>query len=56
MKDKTLGATENALEQIVARGGRPLVICPQGYVPSTSAVTLPTIEVPEVVDCLQVGE
>eukprot|EP00045_Choanoeca_perplexa_P012808 m.141888 g.141888 ORF g.141888 m.141888 type:complete len:690 (-) comp16141_c0_seq1:80-2149(-) len=54
MKDKTLSATQNALEQIVARGGRPLVICPKGYVPSTSAVTLPTIEVPEVVDCLQV--
>jgi hypothetical protein len=30
MKDNTEKQMQNALEQVVARGGRPVVICPKG--------------------------
>lgn len=53
MRDKTFAKSQNALEQIVARSGRPIVICPKGHVPNAGGIDLPTIEVPEVVDCLQ---
>ena len=33
MRDSSYTKSINALEQIVARGGRPLVICPQGDIP-----------------------
>lgn len=55
MRDKTFTKSQNALEQIVARHGRPMVICPVGHVPNAGGIDLPTIEVPEVVDCLQVS-
>lgn len=54
MRDKSFAKSQNALEQIVARHGRPIVICPKGHVPNAAGVDLPTIEVPEIVDCLQV--
>eukprot|EP00049_Salpingoeca_infusionum_P009736 m.165251 g.165251 ORF g.165251 m.165251 type:complete len:686 (-) comp14426_c0_seq1:412-2469(-) len=53
MNDETFQKSQNALEQIVARYGRPVVICPEGFKPSAGGVELRTIEVPEVVDCLQ---
>jgi glucosamine--fructose-6-phosphate aminotransferase (isomerizing) len=39
----------------VARGGRPLVICPEGDVPevSGSSDAFVSIEVPATADCLQ---
>jgi glucosamine--fructose-6-phosphate aminotransferase (isomerizing) len=53
MKDKSFSKSQNALEQIVARHGRPIVICPKGHKPNAAGIELPTIEVPEIVDCLQ---
>jgi glucosamine--fructose-6-phosphate aminotransferase (isomerizing) len=53
MRDHTFGKSQNALEQIVARGGRPIVICPKGDRPAAAGVSLRTIEVPQLVDCLQ---
>jgi len=53
MRDRTFGKSQNALEQIVARGGRPIVICPKGERPSAAGIDLRTIEVPQLVDCLQ---
>lgn len=53
MRDKTYTKSQNALEQIVARHGRPIVICPVGDKPAAAGVSLRTIEVPETVDCLQ---
>ncbi|EDQ90085.1 uncharacterized protein MONBRDRAFT_20634 [Monosiga brevicollis MX1] len=54
MKDKTLSQSENALAQITARHGRPLIICPEGYEPKLdSGVVLNCIKVPKIVDCLQ---
>mmetsp|Transcript_21244 Transcript_21244/g.55444 ORF Transcript_21244/g.55444 Transcript_21244/m.55444 type:complete len:690 (+) Transcript_21244:71-2140(+) len=44
----------NALEQVVARSGRPLIIYSDGdSVPKVGDVDLPTLAVPKTVDCLQ---
>jgi glucosamine--fructose-6-phosphate aminotransferase (isomerizing) len=51
--DATFTKSENALAQIVARHGRPIIICNQGSVPTISGKTFRTIEVPQTVDCLQ---
>jgi len=53
MRDRTYEKSQNALQQIVARQGRPIVICPIGDHPEAAGVRLPTIEVPQLVDCLQ---
>ena len=54
MRDSSYTKSINALEQIVARGGRPLVICPQGDIPKVGgAEAFDTIEVPSTADCLQ---
>lgn len=53
MRDRTYEKSQNALQQIVARSGRPIVICPKGDQPEAAGVKLPTIEVPQLVDCLQ---
>lgn len=54
-KDHSYDKSINALEQITARGGKPIVICPKGEVPvlSASKVQFQTIEVPKIVDCVQ---
>jgi glucosamine--fructose-6-phosphate aminotransferase (isomerizing) len=54
MRDQTFGKSQNALQQIVARAGKPIVICQQGDVLSAGGTVLRTIEVPPTVDCLQV--
>ena len=54
MKDRTYSKSQNALEQIVARGGKPVVICPRGIKLAAGGVNIRTIEVPQLVDCLQV--
>lgn len=53
MRDKTHAKSQNALEQIVARHGRPIVICAQGDKLKAGGVDLRTVEVPELVDCIQ---
>jgi len=54
MRDGSYTKSINALEQIVARGGRPLVICPQGDIPEVGGVdAFDAIEVPSTADCLQ---
>lgn len=53
MKDHTYPKSHNALEQVVARGGRPIVICSTGEKPTAGSAELRSIEVPTVVDCLQ---
>lgn len=41
---------QNALEQITARSGKPIVVCSQG---DPAAQKHPSIVVPQNVDCLQ---
>eukprot|EP00040_Diaphanoeca_grandis_P032113 m.193591 g.193591 ORF g.193591 m.193591 type:complete len:677 (-) comp32508_c1_seq1:130-2160(-) len=54
MQDKSRVKSMNALQQIVARKGRPLLICPTGAVPSAGVdIVLDTIEVPHTADCIQ---
>jgi len=53
MRDGTHAKSQNALEQIVARHGNPIVICAKGDVLSAGGKNLRTVEVPEVVDALQ---
>ena len=57
MQDSSFTKSMNALQQVVARKGRPLLICPEGKIPSTgdASVHLDSIEVPHTVDCLQVS-
>lgn len=42
----------NALQQVTARDGRPIIICEQGD-KETEAMAFKSIEVPHTVDCLQ---
>eukprot|EP00048_Salpingoeca_helianthica_P021670 m.13678 g.13678 ORF g.13678 m.13678 type:complete len:681 (+) comp6239_c0_seq1:71-2113(+) len=53
MRDATYGKSQNALEQIVARHGRPIVICAEGDRLSAGGVEIRTVEVPQLVDCIQ---
>lgn len=53
MQDKTIVKSQNALEQIVARHGNPIIICSEGHKPKAGTKDLRTIEVPSLVDCLQ---
>eukprot|EP00047_Mylnosiga_fluctuans_P002905 m.226498 g.226498 ORF g.226498 m.226498 type:complete len:685 (-) comp11431_c0_seq1:70-2124(-) len=53
MRDNTHAKSQNALEQIVARHGRPIVICAQGDKLSAGGIELRTVEVPELCDCIQ---
>jgi len=48
-RDNTFEKTQNALHQITARQGRPIVICNEG---ENIKNTLATIEVPQIVDSL----
>lgn len=43
----------NALQQVTARDGRPIIICEKGD-SETASYAYKTIEVPPTVDCLQV--
>ena len=43
----------NALQQVTAREGRPIVICEKDDV-ETKSLAWQTIDVPHTVDCLQV--
>ncbi|XP_061624467.1 glutamine--fructose-6-phosphate aminotransferase [isomerizing] 1 [Phyllopteryx taeniolatus] len=52
MKDHTYTKCQNALQQVVARQGRPIVICDRDDYESISN-SCRTIKVPHCVDCLQ---
>ena len=43
----------NALQQVTARDGRPIIVCEKGD-SETASYAYKTIEVPPTVDCLQV--
>eukprot|EP01137_Pigoraptor_chileana_P017668 Opistho-2@76069 len=53
MRDSTLQKIQNALEQVTARKGRPIVICTEGDAPLVAKYAYRTIEVPHMPDCLQ---
>lgn len=52
MRDGCYQKCHNALQQVAARSGRPIIICSQGD-PEVSANAYQTIELPHTVDCLQ---
>nr|XP_014350908.1 PREDICTED: glutamine--fructose-6-phosphate aminotransferase [isomerizing] 1 [Latimeria chalumnae] len=52
MRDHTYTKCQNALQQVVARQGRPIIICDKEDV-ETIMNTNRTIKVPHTVDCLQ---
>lgn len=51
-RDKTYAKCTNALQQVTARQGRPLLICEQEDV-EVQKLSSKFIEVPHTVDCLQ---
>eukprot|EP01134_Creolimax_fragrantissima_P008264 CFRG8264T1 len=53
MNDSTLAKSHNALQQVHARSGRPIVICTKEIEASVKEFAYSTIVVPETVDCLQ---
>lgn len=53
MQDSSFIKAENALQQVIARKGRPLLISPEGKQPDTGDIQLGVVEVPQTVDCLQ---
>uniref|UniRef100_A0A3Q3EN66 glutamine--fructose-6-phosphate transaminase (isomerizing) n=1 Tax=Labrus bergylta TaxID=56723 RepID=A0A3Q3EN66_9LABR len=52
MKDACYTKCQNALQQVTARSGRPIIICSQDD-PEIVKNAYQTIELPHVVDCLQ---
>lgn len=52
MRDKTFPKCMNAVQQVMARRGRPVIICSQGDNEIKEQAFL-TLEVPDMVDCLQ---
>lgn len=53
IRDSTFTKSQNALEQVTARHGRPIVICTQDSVAALSKSAYKTIVIPHTVDCLQ---
>uniref|UniRef100_A0A8C4F8I8 glutamine--fructose-6-phosphate transaminase (isomerizing) n=1 Tax=Dicentrarchus labrax TaxID=13489 RepID=A0A8C4F8I8_DICLA len=52
MKDACYTKCQNALQQVTARSGRPIIICCQDD-PEMTKNAYQTIELPHIVDCLQ---
>ncbi|XP_057216922.1 glutamine--fructose-6-phosphate aminotransferase [isomerizing] 2 [Triplophysa rosa] len=52
MKDGCYQKCQNALQQVTARHGRPIILCCQND-PEISKMAYKTIELPQTVDCLQ---
>ncbi|KAK2904075.1 glutamine--fructose-6-phosphate aminotransferase [isomerizing] 2 [Channa argus] len=52
MKDACYVKCQNALQQVTARAGRPIILCSQDD-PEVSKNAYQTIELPHIVDCLQ---
>eukprot|EP00121_Abeoforma_whisleri_P012989 Awhi_evm1s11990 len=53
IKDKTFTKSQNALEQVCARKGRPIVICTDECQELVKKYAYKTIVVPAITDCLQ---
>lgn len=53
-RDPVYVKSMNALQQVTAREGKPIVICVEDD-KETKSIAWKTIEVPSIVDCLQVG-
>lgn len=53
MRDGVYTKTINAIQQVKARGGQPIVICEDGD-KETMQFAHKVLEVPKTVDCLQV--
>jgi glucosamine--fructose-6-phosphate aminotransferase (isomerizing) len=53
LQDSTLTKSQNALEQVSARRGRPIVICTKDTIERVKSHAYKTIMVPETTDCLQ---
>jgi glucosamine--fructose-6-phosphate aminotransferase (isomerizing) len=51
--DSNFTKSENALAQITARHGRPLIICNKDRVPKITGTEFKLLQVPKTVDCLQ---
>lgn len=54
MRDCVYNKTINAIQQVKARGGLPIVICEEGDT-ETGQFASKVLEVPKTVDCLQVS-
>lgn len=54
-RDPVYKKSMNALLQITAREGRPIIICEEGDT-EVKSLAWKTIEIPPMVDCLQVNE
>ncbi|XP_070544229.1 glutamine--fructose-6-phosphate aminotransferase [isomerizing] 1-like [Ptychodera flava] len=52
MKDPTYTKCQNALQQVVARQGRPILICEKGDTDSQTHASR-VLEMPHMIDCLQ---
>lgn len=52
MRDGVYSKTINAIQQVKARGGQPIVICEEGD-KETEQFASKILEVPKTVDCLQ---
>lgn len=52
MRDGVYTKTVNAIQQVKARGGQPIVICEEGD-KDTEQYASKILEVPKTVDCLQ---
>lgn len=52
MRDPVYNKCMNALQQVTARQGRPIIICEEGD-KETTAMSSKTLHVPKTVDCLQ---
>ncbi|KAK7922827.1 hypothetical protein WMY93_009729 [Mugilogobius chulae] len=53
MKDGCYTKCHNALQQVAARSGRPIIICSKDDPEMTNDETYQTIALPHTVDCLQ---
>jgi len=51
LRDKSYDKCMNALQQVMARGGQPIIICSEGD-EETKKFALHTLEIPRVPDCL----
>ena len=51
-RDRVYNKCMNALQQVTARGGRPILICDSGDI-ETMKHAFKSLEIPHVVDCLQ---
>ena len=52
MRDKVFPKTMNAVHEVIARRGRPIIICEQGD-NEIKSLAYRSLEIPPVIDCLQ---